>query len=259
MRRTPPSSPSRACSSRSITPSSTNHLFIPEAAHEHYLLADVAAYAMAWNTKQHVRRQAAGRLGGVLRPGGEARAAQPVEISRPDARGGGDGRRPGRARSSTRSTSIGAFAKLDADEEHSHLVDLGAQGAQLIIDGETDVGTFGTAASTSREGGAPVNYTFDNASTSATIVVPKGAKNKAEAMSFIANFTDPKNQAVFCKSIPYGPVNPATFALLERKPRQPCPTRREQRQGGVSEFRLLGRQWRGDHRALQQMVARMIG
>ena len=42
-------------------------------------------------------------------------------------------------------------------------------------------------------------------------------------MSFLANFTDPKNQAIFCKSIPYGPVNPATFALLDAETKAALP------------------------------------
>lgn len=199
-------------------------LFIPEAVHEHYLLADVAAYAMAWNTKSMSDdkrpKNWAEFFDPSTKPGQRSLWKYPAQTLEVAAMGAGQGR------DKLYPLDLdGAFAKLDAVKSVLTWWDSGAQGAQLIIDGETDVGTvWNGRLYKPRKDGAPVNYTFDHCLyVCDSIVVPKGAKNKAEAMSFIANFTDPKNQAVFCKNIPYGPVNPATFSLLDAETKAALP------------------------------------
>ena len=199
-------------------------LFIPEAVHEHYLLADVAAYAMAWNTKSMSDDKRpktwAEFFDPSTKPGQRSLWKYPAQTLEVAAMGAGQ------SRDKLYPLDLdGAFAKLDAVKSALTWWDSGAQGAQLIIDGETDVGTvWNGRLYKPRKDGAPVNYTFDQCLyVCDSIVVPKGAKNKSEAMSFIANFTDPKNQAVFCKSIPYGPVNPATFALLDAETKAALP------------------------------------
>ena len=69
-------------------------LFIPEAVHEHYLLADVAAYAMAWNTRRACLTTSVPRTGRSSSTPRRSQASAACGNSRPDARGGGDGRRP---------------------------------------------------------------------------------------------------------------------------------------------------------------------
>ena len=199
-------------------------VLIPEAVHEHYLLADVAAYAMAWNTKSMSDDKRpktwAEFFDPVAKPGQRSLwkyAAQTLEVAAMGA---------GQSRDKLYPLDLdAAFAKLDAVKGSLTWWDSGAQGAQLIIDGETDVGTvWNGRLYKPRKDGATVDYTFDHCLyVCDSIVVPKGARNKAEAMTFIANFTDPKNQAVFCKSIPYGPVNPATFPLLDSETKAALP------------------------------------
>ena len=110
-----------------------------------------------------------------------------------------------------------AFEKLNAIKSSLSMVGSQARkGAQLIIGGEVDVGTVwnGRLFKPKAEG-APVDFTFDGALVVAdAMVIPKGAKNKKYSMQFLANMMEAKNQAVFCRMIPYGPANTETFTLL---------------------------------------------
>ena len=46
------------------------------------------------------------------------------------------------------------------------------------------------------------------------LVVPKGAKNKAEAMRFLAEATAPKPQAEFASLTSYAPIDTASSKLM---------------------------------------------
>ncbi|MGD9508472.1 MAG: extracellular solute-binding protein, partial [Geminicoccaceae bacterium] len=110
-----------------------------------------------------------------------------------------------------------AFKMLDGIKSNLTWWTSGAQGAQLLIDGEVDMGTaWNGRLYQPKLDGAPIDYTFDEALyVCDSMVVPKGAKNKKEAMQFLANMMDAQNQATFAKHIPYGPVNTKAFALLD--------------------------------------------
>ncbi|MGE3290996.1 MAG: ABC transporter substrate-binding protein [Geminicoccaceae bacterium] len=189
---------------------------LPEAANEYYLLADVAAYAMAWNTQA---------FSGDDRPKGwkaffDAQdttnqrslwklAPQTLEVA---AMGGGQ------VREKLYPIDLDlAFKMLDGIKSNLTWWTSGAQGAQLLIDGEVDMGTaWNGRLYQPKLDGAPIDYTFDEALyVCDSMVVPKGAKNKKEAMQFLANMMDAQNQATFAKHIPYGPVNTKAFALLD--------------------------------------------
>jgi len=195
---------------------------LPEAAREFYLLADVASYAMAWNTKNLSEEARPKSWAEFFDPAKDMQrslwkyGAQTLEIA------------------SMASQPLdklypldldAAFAKLDGIKGSLTWWDSGAQGAQLIIDGETDVGTvWNGRLYKPRLEGAPVNYTFDGALyVCDSIVIPKGAKNKVEAMEFIANVMTAENQATFSKHIPYGPVVPAAFELIDDKTKEAIP------------------------------------
>jgi putative spermidine/putrescine transport system substrate-binding protein len=188
---------------------------LPEAAQEFYLLPDFAAYVMAWNTKSFnnaTRPQNWAEFFDIkAKPGQRSlwkAAPQTLEVA---AIGGGQP--PDKLYPLDLDR---AFAKLDAIKSSLSWWESGAQGAQLIIGGEVDVGTVwnGRLFKPKAEG-APADFTFDGALVVAdAMVVPKGAKNKRYAMQFLANMMEAKNQAVFCRMIPYGPANTETFALL---------------------------------------------
>ncbi|MGE0213980.1 MAG: ABC transporter substrate-binding protein [Parvibaculaceae bacterium] len=195
---------------------------LPEAGKEFYLLADVAAYAMAWNTKALTADTRPKSWAEFFDPAKDAQRslwkypAQTLEVA---------------AMATQPLDKLypldldTAFSKLDAIKGSLTWWDSGAQGAQLIIDGETDVGSvWNGRLYKPRLEGASVDYTFDGALyVCDSIVIPKGAKNKTEAMEFIANVMTAENQATFAKHIPYGPVVPAAFDLLDDKTKEALP------------------------------------
>ena len=191
---------------------------LPIAAKEYYLLADVAAYAMGWNTQAFTEETRPKGwkefFDGKAKSGQRSLwklAPQTLEVA---AMGGGQ------PRESLYPLDLDlAFATLDAIKPDLTWWTSGAQGAQLLIDGEVDVGTaWNGRLFQPKLDGAPIDYTFDQALyVCDAMVIPKGAKNKAQAMAFLANMMDAQNQATFAKAIPYGPVNEAAFELLDEK------------------------------------------
>ncbi|WP_158816869.1 ABC transporter substrate-binding protein [Methylocapsa sp. S129] len=200
-----------------------SHL-LPEATREHYVLVDVAAYVMAWNTKsfnQTTRPKTwAEYFDAAGKPGQRSLwklAAQTMEAA---AMGGGQ------ARGKLYPIDLDlAFKSLDRIKPNLTWWSSGAQSAQLLIDGEVDLGTSWNGRLFKAKGdGAAIDYTFDNALyVCDALVIPKGAKNKKQAMEFIATFLDAQNQAVFSKTIPYGPVNTKAFELLTTEERGKLP------------------------------------
>ena len=188
---------------------------LPEAARDHYLLVDVAAYVMAWNTNTYNAQTRPKNWQEFFDSGRDGQrslwklAPQTLEVA---AMGGGQ------PMSKLYPIDLdAAFKSLDAIKADLTWWTSGAQAAQLVIGGEVDVGTvWNGRVFQAKLDGQPVDYTFDNALyVCDSMVIPKGAKNKKEAMEFLANMIDAKNQATFARQIPYGPVNPKTFELLD--------------------------------------------
>lgn len=184
---------------------------VPEAMHEHFVLTDLAAYHVAWNTnnvkadppKNWVELWALdGRISLWQRPfqtleaalladGVEPASLYPLDLDR-------------------------AFASLDKVKSKLVWWNKGAQGAQLLLDGEVDAGAIWNGrVFEPKMSGAPVDYSFDQAIlVSDAWAVPKGAPNKDKAMEMIALLMSPQVQADFAKAIPYGPTNQDALALL---------------------------------------------
>ncbi|MDQ0468368.1 ABC transporter substrate-binding protein [Labrys wisconsinensis] len=191
-------------------------VLLPQAAREHYLLADVAAYVMAWNTRsfdaQSRPKDWAEFFDAKAKPGQRSLwklAPQTLEVAAMGL---------GQARDKLYPIDLDrAFKGLDTIKPDLTWWTSGAQGAQLLIAGEVDVGTtWNGRLFKAKKDGAPVDYTFDNALyVCDAMVIPKGARNKKLAMEFLANMMDAQNQATFSKSIPYGPVNTKAFELLD--------------------------------------------
>ncbi|MBN8906186.1 MAG: extracellular solute-binding protein [Rhodospirillales bacterium] len=197
---------------------------MPGAAGEHVVLVDFAALVIAWNTRSVPAGKAPKSWQQFFDtkafPGQRSlwkAASQTLEVA---AMGGGQSRDSLYPIDTDR-----AFKSLGAVRSDLTWWESGAQGAQLVLSGTVDFGAVwnGRVFKPKLEG-APVDYTFDGALlTPDAMVVPKGAKNKKQAMEFIANMIDAANQATFAKIIPYGPVNPAAFPLLTEEERARLP------------------------------------
>ena len=107
-----------------------------------------------------------------------------------------------------------AFKKLEEIKPHLTLWwSSGAQSVQLLNDGEVDLlAVWNGRVQASMDAGAPANYTYNQGIYDVEcFMVPKGAKNKANAMKVINLMLAPKNQATAASLIDYGPVNPKAY------------------------------------------------
>jgi putative spermidine/putrescine transport system substrate-binding protein len=101
-----------------------------------------------------------------------------------------------------------------------------AQAIQMLTDGEVDfaVGPGGRVAVVRRQG-AKVAFEWNQGIVHGdSWVVPRGAKNKKNAMAFIAFASQPERQAEFARQIPYGPLNTKAFQHLSRDEAAQLPT-----------------------------------
>lgn len=183
-------------------------------AHEHFVMSDVAAYHIAWNTK-NVKSgapkdwaefwKASGRRGLWKRP------FQTMEVAL---------MADGVAKDKLYPLDVErAFKSLDKIKASTLFWNTGAQSAQILIDGEVEVSaTWNGRVHDPKIGGAPVDYHFNQSLfVSDAWAIPKGAPNKKEAMAFIALAMSAPNQAAFSAIIPYGPTNTAAMPLIDPK------------------------------------------
>ena len=191
------------------------------SAHEHFVVTDLAAYNIAWNTDNVTGEGPQswadlfaldGRIGLWKRPYQTMEAAlladgvpidelYPLDVDR-------------------------AFASLDKIKDKLVWWEKGAQSAQLLLDGEIDAGsTWNGRVHGPKQDGAPVDYNFNQAIlVSDGWGVPKGAPHKAEAFEMMAYALSPESQSAFARTIPYGPVNKNASDLLDDKTKATLPT-----------------------------------
>lgn len=206
-------------------------VLIPGVAHETFLMSDVAAYHIAWNTKQ-VKTPAApkdwaqfwkapGRHGLWKRPyqtlevalladGVSADKLYPLDVDR-------------------------ALKSLDKLKANIFWWERGAQVAQILIDGEVEMSAaWNGRVHQPKLDGAPVDFHLNQSVLiSDAWVVPKGAPHKRESMQFIASTLAAERQAAFTRKIPYGPVNPAALKLLDAQLLAAIPSSSENIRKGV--------------------------
>lgn len=187
---------------------------IPGAAYEHFLLTDIAAYHIAWNTK-NLKGPAPkswadvwayqGRIGLWKRPFQTLEVAlladgvpidklYPLDVER-------------------------GLKSLDKVKAKLAWWERGAQGGQVFIDGEVDVGAIWNGrVHEPKLNGAPVDFHFNQAVlVNDAWGIPKGTKNLKWSMELMAlNMTAPV-QAAYSRLIPYGPTNKEALALLDAK------------------------------------------
>ena len=193
-----------------------DNLMMPEARKEHYILADVAAHNMAWNANAFTEETRPKNWEEFFNPEairGQRSlwkvAAQTFEVAAMGA---------GQPKDALYPLDLALIlATLDKIRDRVTWWDSGAQSAQLLISNEVDVGTTwnGRVFQPKRDG-APVDFTFDHCLyVYDAFIVPKGAPNPEWSMRFLANLVKPENQATFARNIPYGPVVPSAFDLLD--------------------------------------------
>lgn len=110
-----------------------------------------------------------------------------------------------------------AFKKLDSIKQDIVWWGGGAQSQQLLASGEASLGQFWNGRVYAlQQDGAPVGVSWkQNLVMADFLVIPKGAKNKAAAMQFLANASSAKGQAEFANLTAYAPVNLDSIALLK--------------------------------------------
>jgi putative spermidine/putrescine transport system substrate-binding protein len=119
-----------------------------------------------------------------------------------------------------------AFRKLDELKPSIQWWEAGAQPPQYLASGDVVMSSAynGRIAATQKEGSnlkVVWNggiYDFD------AWAIPKGAKNKDEAMKFIAYVLQPERQKEYSQNIAYGPVNPKAVELLDSDVAAQLPT-----------------------------------
>lgn len=109
-----------------------------------------------------------------------------------------------------------ALASLDKIRASILWWDSGAQGAQMLIDGDSDLGSaWSGRVYQPKIEGAGVDYTLNDALfVAGAWAIVKGAKNLKWSQEFVAHTLDPKNQAIYAETIAYGPVVPEALKLL---------------------------------------------
>ncbi|MGH7987733.1 MAG: ABC transporter substrate-binding protein [Candidatus Binataceae bacterium] len=198
-----------------------NEDLLPGSARKFFVFTDVAAYCVAWNTKSvtsdppHSWKDVwahKGRIGlwkqpyqtfevALLADGVDKGKLYPLDVER-------------------------ALKSLSRIRNKIVWWSSGAQGAQLILDGEVDVcAIWNGRIYDPITAGAPVNYDFNQAVfVSDAWAIPKGARHSKESMELIALEMTPSPQAAFANLIPYGPTNKAALKLIDDKRKAVLPS-----------------------------------
>jgi putative spermidine/putrescine transport system substrate-binding protein len=148
-----------------------------------------------------------------------------------------------------------ALKSLDRIREHVIWFDTNAQGEQFMSDGQAILGLVPDGRALSAKGrGAPVEIEYNQSIlTWASMVVPKGAPNRAGAMQFLAYALSPEGQAAVAMAYTYGPVVPAAYKLIP-------PERASTLSGGpqqAGKYVLANEKWWGENleKAQEKMSA----
>nr|WP_294863722.1 ABC transporter substrate-binding protein [uncultured Pseudogulbenkiania sp.] len=137
-----------------------------------------------------------------------------------------------------------AFKKLDSIKSQIVWWSGGAQSQQLLASGEASIGMFWNGrVNALQQSGAPVGMSWNQNLTAADmLVIPKGSKNKAAAMKFLAYATSPEAQAKFAGETGYAPIN-----LQAKSKMTPAAVKSLPDQHGASQINLDMRYW-AEHR-----------
>ena len=136
-----------------------------------------------------------------------------------------------------------ALRSLEKIKSQIYWRDSGAQGAQIIIDGDVSMAMeWQGRVDAPKKAGAKVDYHLNQALyASDTWAVPKGAKNIKRSMEFIAFAMQGPQQLAYSKLLPYGPVSKVAISMMDptqlaRSPSSPAVICT----GGKDGFRMVG-------------------
>lgn len=109
-----------------------------------------------------------------------------------------------------------AFKKLDSIKSDIVWWGGGAQSQQLLASGEAPIGMFWNGRLHALEQtGVPVGISWTQNLTAADmLVIPKGAKHRAEAMKYLAAVTSADAQAKFAADTGYAPINMKSPSMM---------------------------------------------
>lgn len=194
---------------------------LPGTAREFFVLTDFASYCIAWNTK-NVPSNAPRRWSDVWAHKGRIglwkNASQTLEVALL-----ADGVAKDKLYPLDIERGLNSLAKI---KDKVVWWSNASQGAQLILDGEVDVGAIWNGRIFDPiKAGAPVDYDFNEGLLiSDGWAVPKGAPNLKESMELVALELSPGPQAAFANAIPYGPTNGAALKLIDTKRKADLPS-----------------------------------
>ncbi|WMY10893.1 ABC transporter substrate-binding protein [Paraburkholderia phenoliruptrix] len=120
-----------------------------------------------------------------------------------------------------------AFASLDhIKSDITKFWTVGAEPNQLLSDRQVSMCSgFNGRLQALKDQGAPVDYQWEGGELSSNYwVVPKGSKNRAAAMKFLAYSSKAEVQARLNSHIFYGPMNRAAFKHIDPKIASKLPT-----------------------------------
>jgi putative spermidine/putrescine transport system substrate-binding protein len=120
-----------------------------------------------------------------------------------------------------------AFASLDKIKPHiAKWWSAGAEPGQLLVDRQVTLASgFNGRMELLKKQGAPVDYHWNEAELSPNHWgVPKGTRNKAAAMKFLAYASTAQSQARLNNVIFYGPFNRKAFDYIDPKVGETLPT-----------------------------------
>jgi putative spermidine/putrescine transport system substrate-binding protein len=189
---------------------------IPGVAREYYLPSDISGTVIAWNTDAlkgatppvswaqvwDLNRYSGKR--GILK-----RASQTLEIALM-----ADGVDKDKLYPLDVDRALKSLGKI---KERIYWWESGAQGAQILIDGEVPIAMEWVGrVLVPKKGGAKVDFNLEQTLYSSdSWVVPKGVKNKKRSMAFIAFAVQAPQQYAFSKIMPFGPVNKKAVAMMD--------------------------------------------
>ena len=109
-----------------------------------------------------------------------------------------------------------AFKKLDSIKKDILWWGTGAESQQQLASGEAPLGMFwnGRIFALQKDGAKVQAVWNQNLATADFLVVPKGSKNKAAAMKFIALASSAQGQADLATATGYAPINVKSEAML---------------------------------------------
>ena len=112
-----------------------------------------------------------------------------------------------------------AFAKLEEIRDHIMFYETNAQAQQYISDGQSSLSIMPDGRALAAVGdGSPVAIQFNQSfMTWSSMVVPRGAPNRENAMKFLAYVMTPEAQAAIANEYTYGPVVPEAFEFISEE------------------------------------------